>query len=262
MKSLIFVSIISILVITSCKDKNISTPDENNSINPLDTISSFTGLVVPKNGSLEINLSHFYKAQLLTLNTVNYVNAANDTFNVEDLRYYFSNFSLQKQNGEWVNLKNYHLIDFKSISTHKFIITNLPAGHYKAIKYLLGIDSISNTSGLQEGALDPSWGMFWTWNSGYIFYRIMGRNPRTSRTFSFDLGGNENLPILENSLASFKLKTSNPKLYLKMDVNEMFELPFNYSFETDGYAIHTNTDAGARKLSVNMCDMVSLNRIE
>jgi hypothetical protein len=262
MKNIILGLFISILVLSACKDKVVTTPDENNGINPLDTITSFNGLVVPNEGTVEVNLSHVFDKQPITLNIVNYINAANDTFNIEDLRYYFTNLSFQKQNGDWVNLKSYHLVDFKTTSTQTFTISKLPAGHYKAVKYMLGVDSISNSSGLQEGALDPSWGMFWTWNTGYIFFRIMGRNPNSARAYSLDLGGNENLPTVVNDLNSFKLKNKNPKIYFEMDVNEMFQNPSNYKFDSDGWAIHTNTASGATKLALNMMDMVKVKKIE
>ena len=258
---LVIISILS-LTILGCKDKNVVTPSDNNGVNPLDTITLFNGLVVPNEGTVEVNLSHIFDKQQITLNTVNYINAANDTFNIEDLRYYFTNLSFQKQNGDWVNLKNYQLVDIKTASTQTFTISKLPAGHYKAVRYMLGVDSVSNSSGLQEGALDPSRGMFWTWNTGYIFFRIMGRNPNSSRAYSLDLGGNENLPMVVNDLNSFKVKNKNPKISFEMDVNEMFQNPSIYKFEQDGWAIHTNTAPGAGKLALNMMDMVKVKKIE
>ena len=258
---LVFISIL-LLSVLGCKDKTVITPSDNNVVNPLDTITVFNGLVVPNEGTVEVNLSHIFGKNPVILNTANYINAASDTFNIEDLRYYFSNLSFQKQNGDWVNLKNYHLIDIKTASTQTFTISKLPAGHYKAVKYMLGVDSVSNGSGLQEGALDPSWGMFWTWNTGYIFFRIMGRNPNSARAYSLDLGGNENLPTVVNDLNSFKLKNKNPKIYFEMDVNEMFQNPSNYKFDSDGWAIHTNTASGATKLALNMMDMVKAKKIE
>lgn len=260
----IFLAIISILALSllGCKDKNVVNPDGNTSINPLDTLTQFNGLVVPSEGTVEINLSHVFANKQITLNSANYVNASNDTFNIEDLRYYFTNLSFQKQNGDWVNLKNYQLVDIKTSSSQTFTITKLPAGHYKAVKYMLGVDSVSNSSGLQDGALDPSWGMFWTWNTGYIFFRIMGRNPNSSRAYSLDLGGNENLPSVVNDLNTYKLKNKNPKIYFEMDINEMFQNPSNYKFDSDGWAIHTNTASGATKLALNMMDMVKIKKIE
>ncbi|MFY8021059.1 MAG: MbnP family protein [Bacteroidia bacterium] len=260
MKNGLLIVLFIFSVLSACKDKDVSTPIE--SVNALDTMTNFVGLVIPKEGSLDISLTHFYASKPLVLNTDIYVNAANDTFNVEELRYYFTNLSLQKADGSWINLKNYQLIDFKTPQTSSFTINKIPAGHYKSLRFYLGVDSLNNTSGLQEGALDPSWGMFWTWNSGYIFYRIMGRNPNTGRTFSFDLGGNENLPLIVADLNSFKLKKQQVKLSLKMDINEMFQNPMVYSFVSDGYAIHTNTASGAHKLAANMNDMVSVSNIE
>ncbi len=50
----------------------------------------------------------------------------------------------------------------------------LPAGTYQTITFTLGVDSLLNCSGAQDGALDPLNGMFWTWNSGYIFFKLEG----------------------------------------------------------------------------------------
>jgi hypothetical protein len=45
------------------------------------------------------------------------------------------------------------------------------------IRFLLGVDSARNVSGIQTGALDPARGMFWTWNSGYVMAKIEGSSP-------------------------------------------------------------------------------------
>lgn len=236
--------------------------DASNSVstvNPLDTMTQFSGLVVPSGGSIEIELKNTYGNNDVVLNDIVYINQALDSFNIEDLRYYFTNFSLQRKSGEWVNLKNYNLVSHKDPASMKFKLAGVPAGHYTAIKMTLGVDSVANTSGLQEGALDPAWGMFWTWNTGYIFFRISGRNPISGLSFSLDLGGNENLPSVTCSLEAFKIKSANPKLGLRTNIEEMFMNPFEYSFSRDGRAIHTNTAPGAFKLAANMQDMVTVS---
>lgn len=246
---------IIVLFSSSCKKPDAG---KESSVNPLDTLTQFSGLVVPSSGSLEIELSNMFGLMPVTLTSQIYSTPAGDTFNIEDLRYYFTNFSLQRKSGEWINLKNYHLISHKDPASMKLRLVGVPAGHYSNIRVSLGVDSVANTSGLQEGALDPSWGMFWTWNTGYIFFRISGRNPSSGVSYSLDLGGNENLPEVTCSLENFKVKTTVAKLKLKVDMAEMFMNPFEYSFAKDGRAIHTNTAPGAFKLSSNMRDMVSI----
>jgi hypothetical protein len=61
-----------------------------------------------------------------------------------------------------------------------------------SLSFLLGIDSSINVSGAFGGDLDPSKGMYWTWNSGYINLKLEGTSPSCSslkQAFQFHLGG-------------------------------------------------------------------------
>lgn len=70
----------------------------------------------------------------------------------------------------------YFLADAATPATMN-IKTRIAAGTYQSFQFLLGVDSARNVSGVQSGALDPYKGMFWTWNSGYIFAKLEGRSP-------------------------------------------------------------------------------------
>ena len=72
------------------------------------------------------------------------------------------------------------------------INTTIKPGTYNAISVLLGVDSARNVSGVQSGALDPVKGMFWTWNSGYIYTKLEGTSPSSSQVngkFEYHIGG-------------------------------------------------------------------------
>lgn len=61
-----------------------------------------------------------------------------------------------------------------------------------SIAFLLGIDSLTNVSGAFGGDLDPTKGMYWTWNSGYINWKLEGTCVSCSavkKEFQFHLGG-------------------------------------------------------------------------
>ncbi len=247
------------LLAGSCR--NTDSPVKQVVINPLDTINNFSGIIIPNTGKLGFSFSYNFKGQKLAFGTQNYINLAGDTFNIEQLKHYFSNLTLIKSNGEKVNMGNYHLLDAQIPGTCNFTIQNIPAGNYTGITFLIGVDSLRNYSGVQEGALDPAWQMFWTWNTGYVFFRINGRTS-LNKTYAFDIGGSNNLLKYSFGLTGFKLKTNEPKFSIAIDINEMFEKPEIYSFKTDGYFIHDDVNLEVLKIKNNMEDMVSILKIE
>lgn len=56
----------------------------------------------------------------------------------------------------------------------------------------IGIDSATNVSGAMGGDLDPTKGMYWAWQSGYINVKIEGTSSvcnTRNHEFQFHLGG-------------------------------------------------------------------------
>lgn len=63
---------------------------------------------------------------------------------------------------------------------------------YNKIKFKLGIDSLTNVSGAMDGDLDPTKGMYWTWQSGYINFKLEGTSPSCparKHKFQYHIGG-------------------------------------------------------------------------
>ncbi len=98
-----------------------------------------------------------------------YVTSAGEKYTINKLKYYISNIQL----GEKIfnNPENFQLISEPANTS--FSIPVKP-GNYTQICFLLGIDSLYNCSGAQEGVLDPMNDMFWTWNSGYVMFKLEG----------------------------------------------------------------------------------------
>ena len=119
------------------------------------------------------------------------------------LSYYISNVKLKKADGsEYAQPESYHLVRLNSGSLAEIVLTNIPVGEYTGITYTIGVDSTRNVSGVQEGALSPSNGMFWSWNTGYIFVKAEGTSPQSSNgEFKYRLGGfsGENNAIRTNT---------------------------------------------------------------
>jgi len=166
----------------------------NKKLNALSLIITFLflGLQGQAQDSLRIQFQ-LYNGNEPTEWGKKYISLKADTFNIHTCKVYLSKFALTYQNKETAVLPNsYFLIDFSDPNTTKISLPIFPKKSIKAISFTIGIDSASNTSGAQSGALDPTLGMYWSWQSGYINWKIEGTSPSTKtrkNSFQFHIGG-------------------------------------------------------------------------
>lgn len=145
---------------------------------------------------------------------------AGNALSIETFKCYLSQVCLIK-NGQpvWEETNSYHLLDANAPQSLSWNI-NLPDQlQYDAIQFNLGIDSLTNISGAMGGELDPTNGMYWTWQSGYINFKLEGYSPQcTSRNhaFQFHLGGY--LPPSQ-SLQTIRLTTSPTQTTLQIGMD-------------------------------------------
>ena len=142
--------------------------------------------------SVSITITHEVNHQPMRTNKA-YYTAQGDTFTITKFKYYLSNFSFTNESGEAIKLPpEYFLVSDDSAASKKISLTGLPLGRYKAVSFMIGVDSIMNCTGVQSGALDPLYGMFWTWNSGYIMAKLEGTSPAShlpGHVLQFHIGG-------------------------------------------------------------------------
>ena len=122
-----------------------------------------------------------------------YVNELGQTYTVTNFKYYISNIKLTDSSGKvFISKDSYYLINEEDSASRHIELMDVPVGAYDKISFDIGIDSIHNCSGAQSGALDPINGMFWTWNSGYIFLKLEGKSTDSKQpghTFEYHIGG-------------------------------------------------------------------------
>jgi len=131
------------------------------------------------------------------LNTSWYKNANNDSMNFSLFKYYLSNFVFTKEDGStYIVPKDscYFLIDEASETSQTVEFSNIPAGKYTAVTFMIGVDSLKSTAPQSErtGVLDVTKNadMYWTWNSGYIFLKLEGKYSKaTDSNFIYHIGG-------------------------------------------------------------------------
>ncbi|MBK6984369.1 MAG: hypothetical protein IPH32_06260 [Bacteroidetes bacterium] len=154
------------LTLTNCKKDKDKDPEPE----PTPTTPATTG-------SLKIEFEAMVGDSALEFGTANttYTNQAGNTFNVSMYKYYISNIKITKMdNSVWTESNSYHLIDHSNLASTLITLANVPFANYKAIEFMIGVDSARNNSGAQTGALDVSNGMFWSWSTGYIMAKFEG----------------------------------------------------------------------------------------
>ncbi|MBK9636899.1 MAG: hypothetical protein IPO63_03460 [Bacteroidetes bacterium] len=155
------------------------------------------------------------------------INNEKDTLQINQLKFYISNIQFLKGDEiVFTELNSYHLIDFEMPATTSISIKTFRSISYNSIRFYLGIDSLTNVSGALGGDLDPTHGMYWTWQSGYINFKMEGQASKSeaaSTEFQFHLGGYQ-VPF--NSLQQIQLNATDENINLVLNVD-----PFLHSID-------------------------------
>jgi hypothetical protein len=123
-----------------------------------------------------------------------YTNTWGEDYTVSAFKFYVAQVKLMNIDSGTsydLNKDEYFLVNFADNNSMQLSLKAVPY-KYNRISFLLGVDSIRNVSGAQTGALDPTKGMFWTWNSGYIMAKLEGNSPvstQPNNAFEYHIGG-------------------------------------------------------------------------
>jgi hypothetical protein len=152
---------------------------------------------------LSVEFDNIAGDQNLQLNTGSYQNAAGENFSVSLLQYFISNIKVTNTAGATYAVtqdSSYFLIK-ESDATTRFATVKVPEGEYSKLSFVLGVDSLRSTMDISKrtGVLDPTGGMedgmYWTWNSGYIFFKMEGASAKVpvsvdaNQKFRYHIGG-------------------------------------------------------------------------
>ncbi len=214
----------------------------------------------PNKASLIINFKNYVGENPLKLDTLAYVNGLGQRYSVTNFKYYISNFVLKAVSGKDVKISGSYLIneDFQEIDLKA--ITN---GEYFGIEFIIGVDSLHNCSGAQSGALDPINGMFWAWNTGYIFLKLEGKSPSSKNPgnyFEYHIGGYRTpANCIRKIYLNFKNKMvvndCLKEITIKTNVSEILSNPTSINFEQ----LNSVTDTrNANIIANNYQDMFSI----
>jgi hypothetical protein len=174
-------------------------------------LPAFNHLSLAQDSCLAIPIHAKYKDSPLILNDTIYAIKNTHQIKFENLKFYLSNITLFSNSiAVWKEEDSFHLIDFDETDSNVLCLSIADDIDFNEIQFSLGIDSIANVSGALGGDLDPTKGMYWTWQNGYINFKLEGtsdlcNNPKNE--FQYHLGGY--LSPFKN-IQTVKLSVANP----------------------------------------------------
>ena len=236
--------------------------------------------VSTETGSVNIEVKNVAGDQNLILETGVYTTALGHDFSVSAFKYYVSNIQLKKADGTiytYTRDSSYFLVN-EWVAASKIIpLKNIPAGEYKQLIFVLGVDSTKNYAPAAEhaGSLDPGEGMYWTWSSGHIFWKIEGSSPMINNNgsdrFAFHIAGAGGVPsattinnvkIITIDFGTEVLKVATgtkPEVHIQADILKIFEGDLPYSIVENPMVTDLSKESGT--LARNAAGMFSFKEI-
>jgi hypothetical protein len=218
-------------------------------------------------GNLEIVFDHEFAGQPFRADTTTFYPLSNgENLRFARFEYYISNIELQLADGTWwAQEESYHIINANR-SKPSIKIPKLKEGDIIGLRYMIGVDSIRNFSGAQEGALSPSNGLFWSWNTGYIFVAAEGicqERPVDSNFFIHHIGGFR-APFIGSRTVTFSLADNviirgegTSTLNMKVEVDRFYQGPSTRLSVVQTQTIHNASETSFR-VADNIASMFSV----
>lgn len=206
-----------------------------------------------KNGSIVIEFTHsvgesaFYKDSLM------YVNAAGNHYEVNELQYFISGIKLLKADGETVTItadSGIHYIDIDIPGSLVWKIKQeIPVSEYTSVSFTFGITEAMNKTGLFVNP--PERDMFWPdiMGGGYHYMKMNGQwrdtlNQLSPFNFHIGVGMTDGMGgmgfvqnyftvVIPNSAVNFNVD-ADQRLTLNMDIASWFDTPHLWDWNVTG----------------------------
>ena len=217
-------------------------------------------------GTVVLEMEHIFEGEAFTLGN-NYTTSNGDVITPSKFSYYVSNISLSNDDGSntYDVPNSYYIVDIADAESLEISLEGIPNGEYSKVNFTIGVDSTSNVSGAQEGALDPANGMFWSWNMGYIFLKLEGTT-QAGTDLRYHIGGfrwnANNIRTIETAVPTgsmININGSSSTVHYMVNVGEFFKNPMDFDVEATPDVAMPN--AASVMISENYKDMHMIHHI-
>ncbi len=186
-------------------------------------------VVITAQRFINVDFKFIYHQRDLIMDSL-YVGNNQESIQFETLKFYISNLRFNLNNGKtFIEKNSWHLIEMEDRNSLHVSVPDSLNDSIRNISFNLGIDSTTNVSGALGGDLDPTQGMYWTWQNGYINFKLEGKSTlckTRNNEFQFHIGGYMNpfntlqkieLPI--NKVGSYTIVFDLEQLMDKIDLS-------------------------------------------
>ena len=185
----------------------------------------FSAFYLFKSKTITLSFLPYFGKDSLVINKNYFSEIISDSVSIQSLRFYLSDINLIKNGRKIYQVKNQpNLIDIsKKLQVKLFTKSEL---EFDSIQFDIGVDSLSQVSGAMGGDLDPMKGMYWSWQSGYINFKLEGKsnicNTR-NHVFQFHIGGYQSpYNTIQHIILPVQNKTNiNIKLNIKKMLSQI-----------------------------------------
>ncbi len=249
MKKILLFSIAATLLLSACKKEDTVTPTPNE-IDP------------NRRGYIVLEFDNRVGSLNLVLDSPFYTNALGQSYSVSKFDYFVSNLVFINEDNTTYTVpqdSSYFLVK-ESNSASREVTLKIPEGNYIGVKLTIGIDSLMNTKPSSErpSSLDAGGaaaGMYWVWNSGYIFLKMEGQYNDPTDTvvamspFTYHIGGYGGYDPASPTINNIKTITlgfgddkaevreahgdEGPQVHMYVDAGKVLQGSTNINFSTN-----------------------------
>ncbi len=221
---------------------------------------------VPSSIHLNFVFSHNIDGAAVIPDTIKYLNKAGNKYSVNDLKYFICDIVLHK-GADSVFINEAHYIDISIGSTYTYTPTQLIAnGSYDYISFIFGLDASKNVNNYFVNA--PESNMMWPvpMGGGYHYMQLDGKFDSATlvKNYAVHMGalnGVQRYIPIRLLQSSFTAKGTDLTVNLAMNINEWFENPNTYNFNT--YLDTSMSSVAAQQiLQQNGADVFTVNSIQ
>jgi cytochrome c peroxidase len=195
--------------------------------------------------SLQIEITPKFAGEEIQQASLRYNTSAGERFSITRLSYLVSEVALQHSDGSWLEFSNFVAWLDVSQNRNSFHLDKIPAGEYRTVRFMIGLNSQINHADPAKFAADSPLnpnvnGLHWAWQRGYIFLTFEGlwRNAAGELDgWSYHLARDGNSPII--TLAAPVEITNETKLKIDFDIATVLNAPRPLSFGRDGSSTHS-----------------------
>jgi methanobactin biosynthesis MbnP-like protein len=241
--------IISALLFTSCSNNSTSS----------DTTKEEVTLIV--------TIDHAFGLETVDPEVSIHTNTSGNEIRFSKLHYLLTNFVLVNSIGEEIVLDSAVAYINMADGRVTFQLPNIPEDDYIGLKFLLGVDSISNHQNpnlfAATSPLNPIINnLYWDWLDGFIFCSLEGyhfKDGQPKGAFAYHIGLDENLMRI-NIENKFNVKKGTT-IKLNFDLAAFFEYPYVINITENAPITHSDKAADfglSSKLSKNLLNAFTI----